>query len=547
MKRFSRAIVFLAAIVLTVSLVLSGCASDKDTLGTKNLTKEYFENNIDLVIERSFDAKRIFGDVNPFSALFNNYETVRMVLGADLSALAGVDGEVSLEVNSDIENHKGSVGIDVSGIVSKPLDLNVYADKYKLVLSSDAFLGEETYYGIEFKGFEETLDAFAKSQLAVMLGIDEETFKMILDEYGINKEYADSVAAAYKEYAESAEAYAKEATAKFSEFFGKCYGEITEGTVETEEGEAEALILNINLHDGFVNDFADIYLDVYKKSITMQYEFLDKVFPAKIKEQSGIDFAFMSEQTISEAEEQFEALFASIDIKGNFSYYIDTKEGLLRKAVADYTLGSYGETDNYIVNVYFGDDITFDAKVSGGENGEESEFYGVMYHTESETEKTYTIEMSTPESPEEITEFAFKILKSENRYNLYANVVEGGTVRNTLFIAEGQFLYTENSFGMSLDSITADNVKTPLGINFEIGNNIMLPSPDSYKNLFELTEDELYAVIGRISSVSSEIYGQYMTYDDIYADYGEYDYSEYYDLSEFETEEFSGYNDTYDM
>ena len=116
-----------------------------------------------------------------------------------------------------------------------------------------------------------------------------------------------------------------------------------------------------------------------------------------------------------------------------------------------------------------------------------------------------------------------------------------------MFIAEGQFLYTENSFGMSLDSITADNVKTPLGINFEIGNNIMLPSPDSYKNLFELTEDELYAVIGRISSVSSEIYGQYMTYDDIYADYGEYDYSEYYDLSEFETEEFSGYNDTYDM
>ena len=46
MKRFSRAIVFLAAIVLTVSLVLSGCASDKDTLGTKNLTKEYFENNV---------------------------------------------------------------------------------------------------------------------------------------------------------------------------------------------------------------------------------------------------------------------------------------------------------------------------------------------------------------------------------------------------------------------------------------------------------------------------------------------------------------------
>lgn len=498
-------------IIAVMILFISGCA-DKKKYGNGNLTKNYFENNIDEVLSRCIDFTEIFGNGNPFNVLFTGNETFNITFDAEIKPFPEKYGHFTFETNIDRENKCGSVNINLNGLSPRNADFMVYADDEKLLFSSDVFFGEETVYSLVFRDFDRLKAEFSESSLAKILGVTENEVYELCEEYGINKEYLKKVVHTAKEYEYFFEDFFDNEREQIGRIFDKCLGEITEDTIEVNGYKSDALVLNVKIYDGFISELINEYIKGYRSYIGKQCEFFEEVIPEKLKDDLNIDIGAVKDELTGNAGNILVPFAHQADFTADLKLYLDKTDGKLRKINC--------EKDGYFITLYFADEISIEYS-----DGDKTLTSGKIYHTENSNTKTYGFKIASSDNSYESIEGAFEIIKFENRFNLFIRIMNGSEIAASVFESEGRFMYSENSVEISPEYIMSGDAKSYPGITLGVSSDTYIMEYEKHKSIFELSEKEILGICDRASEIFAEISANSKgySYNELYLDDGFYD------------------------
>ena len=481
MKRYLLRIV--AILLASVVLLLWGCGN----AGTKNLTKEYFEKNVYKVLSESFKPEDIFGDENPFEALFENTEEFNLTLEHDLNKTLGYNGKLLMEINTDSANNKGSLNLRLDSAVASDIDLMIYADAQKILISSDSFFGEGRVYSIEFTDFEKLKNDFSNSDLATVLGISGDKVQELCDEYGINEEYFKSVSLAVNEYNEYCKGLDESVSKIFKSVYAECPYEITEETININGIDTDALVYGTRLYEGFPSDLKAEYIALYEKYAEKQMDLIEKITPTKLKSNFPTDTEALKPQGDMLDNGTLEAVLEILS-GADLKFYLEKDGARLRKIVVD-----KGEVS---FNVYFTDEIKIEMS-----DGERILSHVSIYHTEDSSVKSYGFEMVSEDNPHERLVGKFEIIKFENRYNLFIRSMYGEDITSTLLESSGRFAYSKSSFEICPEIVSVGYENYYPATELGVGNDSFVMEYANSRSIFEIPEGEIFGICTRAVNV----------------------------------------------
>lgn len=537
--------VWALVLAVVISLIAFSACSQTKTTG---LTKEYFEQNKAQVLMNSIDYLKLFsGSENPFEIFTKEISSFSVEFDEPESGLG-----ISTSVNMD--KAKNSIDLALTS-GEQTIDIGAYFDNKKFALYSDALLGEGKAYGITYDKFDNLIAKFDKSALASVLGLQEGQAAEVCELYGINQQYIDKVAEAYKKFANESKfdykTFLNEVYAAYEPF----YKEVTEETIEINGEKIDALVLEMDYSKEMITIVYDIYFDMCKDILLKTEDLYMAVIPEPLKTETVPDISTEFDMAFETIKAEYEAQLENMDMSGNYKMYIAKDTGLLVKADMDLDMIEEGEKSHVEMIYYVDKGINFYGTMTVGE--EIIDMSGKMGYTEDESKHKWFVEMNMLNKAIEnaLVDTAFEINKADGTFNLYvkADQADEEVVKANV---GGNISYTKDSFEITVDSATASEygyeTETPINLNVKLGTKAQVTELGEYKDILELTEDEIYGIVGQFimtaNSITSmfpqpefaqpepDFYDEYY-YDDVYGyDYDyEYDYDYDYDY------DYSGY------
>lgn len=526
-----------AALVLAVVIsviAFSACSQTKTT----GLTKEYFEQNKTEVLMNSID----------YSKLFSSSENLFEVFTKDISSFSVeyAEPETGLGISASVNMDKAKNSIDLALISSEQtIDIGAYFDNKKFALYSDALLGEGKAYGITFDKFDNLVAKFDKSALASLLGLQEGQAAEVCELYGINQQYINGIVEAYKNYASVAkfdyESFLNEVYAAYEPF----YKEVTEETVEVNGEKIDALVLEMEYSEEMVTVVYDIYFDMYEDIIVKMKDLYMAVIPEPLKTETVPDISTEFDMAFETIKSEYMAQLENTDMSGNHKMYIAKDTGLLVKADIDLDMTVEGEKCHVEMIEYVGEDISFDGTMTIGE--ETIDMSGKMGYTENESKHKWFVEMNMLNETIEnaFVDMGFEISKADDTFNLYVKMDQADEEMVKANVG-GNISFSNDSLEIAVDSAIVSEygyeTENPTDLKVKLGTKAQVTELGEYKDIFELSEDEIYAIVGQFIMSADSITSMFAQpepdfYDEYYydQDYGyDYDYDYHYDYSGYE-------------
>lgn len=533
-KTFSKVLALTLTVVISL-IAFSACVQTQTT----GITKEYFEKNKAAVLAKSIDYSDLFlGTENPFRVFEKGIGSISIDFTEPESGL-----EISADVNMDVSKAKNSIDLAL-GVAGQTIDIGAYFDKQKFALYSDMLLGEGKAYGITYDSFDNIVAKFDKSAIASLLGLEEGMAEQVCELYGINQQYIDAVAKACKEYADMVSAinYAQlsEKTYAACEPF---YKGVTEETVEINGKQIEALALELDCSKEMFIATYDVAFDFYEDMLAQTKDLYAAFIPEPFKEEMVPAFFNEFDMAMEAVKDEYETMFEDFETSGNVKVYIAKETGLLVKETVLLDMTYDGETVHIDVNEYVDEDITFDGTMSVG--AETVDLSGKMGYTGDDTKNKWALVMDlfNEEFENIFVDMGFEINKADGTFNLYMNADEAEEETARMAI-DGKIAYTEDSLEITTENITVSEYgyqeKMPFNLGLGFSTKAQVTEPGEYADILELAEDEVYALVGKITmSVNSllplfeqpepDFYDEYYYDDYYYDDYYEYDFDDYYE------------------
>ena len=537
MKRISALVLCMCLVCLAV---FTGCTKDD------GLTKKYFEENTTEVLKSSIDYEAVFGNMEPLGILAEE-KNAGVEAKMDLTQFVGFDLAVVLD-SAVSESDGFALKLALEGKDENELDLGIFFDKEGLYLSSKALTTEDKAYGIKFDSIENLAKKFDESSFAKILGLPENAAKAFFEENGITDEYIKNVAEAYKKFAQVSEGYTFDYIYdRLLRAYEPYYGEIKEETVDVNGVKTDVLTLSMNVNKEMLLSSINVYTDIYMEILGAQNEFYTAIVPESMKETVL--------PMITASKEDFVTLFGEAkdaidEASGTVTLSIDRKTGLAVMAKGNIDVTSYGEKVNVDVTEYIGDDITYTGSVTA--DGETQVLSGRLYRDETENGTKLALEMTLGEGEDAKTlEVGLDTQKAEKSYKFYINDSESMTDISV----NGTYDISDTVFALTVDSVYGAGEETALGISYKFDLNRKPEMPSEKEDLLELSEDGVYALIGRISSSAQKLSGMFegeepspeLEYTPE-AEYNPISYDDYELYSEHYTyEEFCEFADVYNM
>lgn len=537
------------AFVMSV-MMFAACAGKKQP----GLTKEYFEQNKAEVLADSVTdtSLLLFSDNLLEEADRTKYESFSVSVTDPASEMG-----FEIKLNNDSKAKEGSLDV-VMDAEGEKYDASLYYGNKKLALSSEALLGEGKSYGITFDSVEKLAKKFDKSALASLMEFENGALASILEEAGITDEYIENIGKTFGKITAEAPTMMK----SVEELYTLCesnYGEVTEETANVNGNEYEALVLEITYDNKLIEDIMDWYLGYVEKSMDTSTELVSAFIPEPYKDEILPAYTEELEYSMEEAREELRYTLEAIEISGASKVYIDKKTGKYLMEVSDVDITVDGETLALTAEQYMVDN----GMVIRGEitaDGETFEFDGKL--TAKDGKWVYDFGISA--NGEELASMAFGLdySKESESYKLFMEVIDKETDETIEMYASGKYSESSDGFELTVEKIYTNDgyEEAELNLNIEIKANKKadVNKPDDYVEILEMTEDELYGVIGRISGaaygLSDLLYGNDYYEEDYYSedyygeDYEEFTitYDDYEDYADFYTyEEFCELVDIY--
>lgn len=484
-KNLLRVTTLILATLMIFSIV--SCSSEKS-----GLTKEYFEQNKTEVLVNSVNYSEVFGDFeNPLAIFSKEIASLDVVLDE-----AETGANISLSIDTDENNFKNNVALQMFSEETGNIDLSVYFDKNKFALSSASLLGEGSY-GIKFDKLENIIAKFDKSALAQLLGVAEGDLSAICEAYGINDEYIKGIADAFGEVDAQSKKYS-DFGAVINELYAlydAYYGEVTEETVEINGKKVEALALEMNFDKEVIQVAFDWYMELYKENMDNAKKLMTAFVPEAMREDVLPGLFENYDYSLETIKQDFSYMMEETDLSGNMKVYIDKSTGkyLMEKGELEITVD--GEKVHVAVEERLAENgIAFDMILTDS-LGEQSDVTGFVGLQKTENGEKWVLSMeSDSEDVPGIINMGLELNKADNRYQLEMAVNDG--YEDVVMSMGGDLIYTEDSFEMSVDGITNSGEIQPVDLRIKASTKADVVEPAEFSDILEMTQDEIAAVLG---------------------------------------------------
>ncbi len=481
------------ALLLMVVLCLGMLASCGDALSLKDVEKDPYaaitaanQKYIDAI-----DAK--YGKVlDAFDKMKDG------VASNELKVEVPEVGNIAMNIVSDAATgaYNGKLSVGAEGISA---EAKLWGDKNNIALSIPALLGDKNY-GIKLDTFGEDIK---KAPIIEAMGMTYDDLVAALEaEMGIKLDdikesfKVEDIENVYKKYVTDVEAIIK----------GK-----TPTVAEETVGEVEVITIEYAITKADFEKVVGFTVDMYKSLIG--------------------DMAATLELDFDEIMSEFKDSIAEENIDFKYKYYLVKKDGSILKS--DFIAPDVIATMNFSTDSANPFNLTIDMKMK--EDGEEIGTANItVKESDDEGMAGVYVDMKIESESEKMTGgFSFILNTSSHEYEF--EVIADGTA---LVAANGELTYSENEFGISVDSATVGGETVELGISYTAKaggtveaipeySNLVTMGMDAYEALItEFTESELGSVIMALAGSSDDYYDDEYYDDEYYDDY--YD-DEYYD------------------
>ncbi len=538
----------LLAILVTAMMVVmlfAGCSPSSPVGAKGKLTKDYVEQNKLEVLMNSVDFRELFPEwENPFALLMTDPESLRCEIGLEQKGLE-IGGAMA------VDSQKGVGSLDflmhMAGL-DAPLDVALYVDQKQLVLSSDAFLGEGSAYSLTFDTPENLAKAFDASAFAKVFGLPEGTAAAFLEEYGLNDAYFASASAAIEAYQKKLTELENAVETDIYALLAPYFGEVTEDTITFGETPTKVIGVAITSNDALIGDLLDWYVAYYQESMAAQTELISALCPEALREDFLTSY-MESQPNIEELRKTLEESLAGFSMNLVEVVYLDKATG---RALSSHTTGTV-TVDGAAMAVEYTATLADGIGFTGTVSVEESVLY---FDGSLRCDATGAFLDITANDGGE-AQIAFEINKAEESYKLYMTTSENNREPLEVFSVDGILNYSDKFFEMSIDSVLTDGNVTPFGFTLAFTTEPDIKAPKQAKDILSLTEDEVYAIVGRFGTALGNAAGAFAPqedepYDDTEGvivpdfEYVPITYDDYDEFAEYYTyEEFCAFVDAY--
>jgi hypothetical protein len=251
---------------------------------------------------------------------------------------------------------------------------------------------------------------------------------------------------------------------------------------------------------------------------------------------------------MEEDKKELEHALEDMAFSGSSKVYIDKKTGKYLMETSDVEITVDGEALAVTAEQYMVDDgIVIKGEVTA--DGETLEFNGKL--TAKDGKWAYEFDLSANGEKIASMKFGLDYNKESGNYKLYVELIDNESDETIEMSVSGKYNESSDGFVLTVENIYTNDgyEETNLDLVIEIKANKKadVNKPEGYVEILEMTEDELYEVIGRISGaaygLSELLYGDDYYYEDDYYDedyeeftitYDDYeDYADYYTYEEF--------------
>ena len=508
----SKVLAAMLALLTAAMTFLTACEPSRSVFGSSKLSKSYFEQNKSEVLAASFKTEEIAGDFQfPFSSLFNGSESFYISLGLDLAFLSQIPeyegGSIDISFGSDTKKFENMLGLQIISPelqLIPDMDYTLYLDKNKIVFSSDSLFGEGKSYGLKFDNIRKLAEKFDNSELAKVLQLPEGTLVSLLDQYGMDENYFNNCFSELKKYEENSEKTVSEFFAEINSVLEKYYGDVTETTVEDRSGNnVEVLALDMQLSPILLTDMLNSYKNYFKNYSADQKEFISAVIPDSLKElgdEYTQSFDSSYESAFAEIDNMINNFTSNVNLTGSIVFNLDKNNGNIIRADLSAIINSAYDTITVSASEFFDNGIYFESAAALS-SGESFGFDGSLAFTENSAVLTMnTSENGTVSDSVTIT---FESDKNAGTYRVFGkSTASEGTTE--LFELSGRLSYDDKNLDFSIDSITDSwGNQSDIGISVSFSTDWKTDAPSDFIDILEMTEDEAYALIGKIVSFSA--------------------------------------------
>lgn len=440
----------------------------------------------------------------------NPYESINNSLAKSIGAFCGVDEATIFELmssqdyNNLLQKYKNVITDIVMEIQGMPVNISqafdiqegkyyinasmlIYdaalaIDNEKIIISSESLTDGEAF-GMLFENFAENL---ASSDLGKMLGIDENTASEI------EKYFESFKSMTLEENNEDIIKAAEDFEADIIELTEKYFVSAEEAKVNTISGEKEVIAVKYTYGKEFLEKALDMYIE-YMEECYSGYEDAFGAYGL-----TGFSVTGQLEENIKETLDEIDEY--TIDM----NTYIEPKSGKALLINVDFDLTVEDEKYNINASIDFSDSNKIIVELTLLENGEEPIEYGLEITKEaSKTDLTYSLAAYSYDDDKakenNLTATLYYVFES-GEYTFEFNSADEESA-----VITGSVKSDDNVFNMIIDKINyvADGVKEDIMTKFDITVTLdgeMPQMPTEYKNIFDLSEDDLEKIIEDISS-----------------------------------------------
>lgn len=477
----------------------------------------------------------------------------KIAFSVDLASF-GANAKADVSLHYDAVSKRYAADITATLPNRAPFYASLYLDTKMLAVNCNELFGSNTY-AVEWDMPEKMLDKFASSNFAKALGVTDKDIEAVKQsevwQKFISPEFAqkwNGLFASYKNYVSGAEDLGKAMCAKAS---------VTEESFK----DAAAYAAKLNLA---TPEFKEILEKQFKEYTTVLERF------AALAGESET----LNEEDLQKALNMVEKIFENTDI----TYYLDREKMSMAGFTANMALDLKGDGEGtYQVKMEgdFADGYKIRVEILpiGAETAEPLVFdLGLSVNA---AYKHTVWEAYLKQSYLTVTRNITATFDWNEANKAYTLTVKDGISQGdnklpeTVYQFAGGLAVSETSFAVSLDSLSvhepaillplsetesvvlrAERERVqPLGLSFSYTAAEPVKAPNTYKNLLNLSEDEVYALIARVTLNAQKVANDFnkavgvALYDEsddprvkkLYAiDYDDYeDYAAWYSEEEF--------------
>lgn len=502
MKNF---VLLLIALMLFI-FMLTGCAQ-------KGITAEEFDKEPLKILEESIDYQQLLGIDNDFVKAINGKnakisDSSKITFGIDLGGIMEDDSFPALDLTVAQANGSTDIDLDVA-VGGFTADARLYIDGDVVAVESDAFLGGA--YSVKVENLSTFIEKFDKSELAKALSLPRGTAAAVCEQYGINDEYIAGIKYQWEKMSSIA---SLDLTKRIKQVAQPRFTPAQEETVDINGVQTEVITSTSSVTREMYADIMGEYFDISEELTLAVTEFINALLPEALKEQTGIDTDMGIDGFTEQYNSSVQDMMGAIAMEGNVKYYLEKATGKLLKMDYSYDYQIEGIPAKYLLTA----DLTDGFKLNGTltADGQTIDMNMDIVHTYKENSDSWVMNITqgSPHGQPEFVQMALTLDKSEGTYRLTVNA-EGEETALT-----GTYKCEKDTFELTLDTLETMDERVELGITFGYSENIEI-TPPSHKELLTLTQQEAYALVGKISSFALSMYTpapQY-EYDSYYDDY----------------------------